>query len=644
MCGVVGAFGPRLRDLALSLDAAIDVLRHRGPDDQGHYHCPRGCCQLGHTRLSILDLSDAAHQPMVSEGGVIAYNGEIYNHLVLRRIRLAEHTFRSTSDTETLLTGLDRYGMPFLRHAQGMYAGAYYAPHDRRLFLFRDPLGIKPLYTARLPDSTVVFASEIKALTTLARQLHLGVDARSLATYLCYENVPPGHTLFDNVQLLQPGELVELSLGSGGRVAIHRSAIAQSNDHRADEKVTSVRSTASWVSHLRQQLHDAVTQHLLSDRPLAVYMSGGIDSTLVAALARRQGRDLEAFTGYFHGEEHNYYDERALARRVAHQCGIKEHHEVCIGPDDFVECFDRLIRALDSPQMGMGAFSQYVVARRVAQSRRVILSGHGGDELFAGYPLFKALHLLKPSTPARQKLRILSRFTAKEWPWALVAAYSHFVHGAHSFAPQLMRRSRLAMAPSHDSFRALRRTQESGLDALARYYRRVYLPGLLVVEDKISMAHSLETRTPLWSTTLVDFAATIPIEQKMGPNAELKGLLRQVVAGMLPAEVLSAPKRGFPTPLRNWFRGPLLPLIRERLLNSGDRLDPILNRPQRERIINFHRKLPLPFALDERRAHQIWLLLSLESWSRQFSVDLSPLGHTRSPENHAELSPIGLHP
>lgn len=619
MCGIVGAFGPKANELAENLPSAMIAIAHRGPDDQGQYLSSDGILNLGHVRLAIQDLSKRAAQPMKLSSpsglvrGVLAYNGEIYNHKDLRDRYLQDTRFNTNGDTETLLHGLDRMGIGFFEHVEGMYAGAYYNAEDRSLVLFRDPLAIKPLYYRKSPDSTVVFASEIKGLFALDPSTPRVYDNSSLSSYLTFENLPADRTLFENVFQLSPGCALQLRIGEDGFVQVAQLSLPK---YLVE---TSTNFAENTVEKLRAEIRRSVQIHLLSDRPIGVYLSGGIDSALVASLAANEREDIAAFTGFFEEESDPHYDERPLARAVAKMHGI-EHHEIPIRPADFSANFDSLIHCLDEPRMGMGSFSQFVVAKEAAKHRRVILAGHGGDELFAGYPLFRLFFALDSQAAISDRAAAVLKARGKEWAWVLYGLGKRYTTGRLQFAPAIGK----ALLPDQtesDSFGIFSSAKvDQPIAELFRYYREVYLPGLLLVEDKVSMAHSLETRIPLWSQSVVDAASKVSPGKKFFAG-ELKGLLKEVARPLLPPALLTAPKRGFPTPLRNWFRRSLQDEIRGRLLGHK-RLDAIMPEQQIKKLLDDHCSRSLPFALDERRAHRIWILLCLESWSRQFGVEL----------------------
>lgn len=621
MCGIVGAFGPGARRLAENLPRALKAIAHRGPDDSGTFVSTTGSLVLGHVRLAIQDTSKSAAQPMISSpnprnaGGILAYNGEIYNHGELRRRFLQDFSFKTHGDTETLLLGLDQMGAEFFQHVEGMYAGAYFRPDKNSLLLFRDPLAIKPLYYRVAFDSTVTFSSEIKGLFALDPSTPRTCNFDSLQSYFEFENYPSDKTLFAEISLLPQGSTLNLQHADGAPVDLKPLLIS------AFRRNTEGFSSSDTVESLREEIRESVSKHLLSDHPVGVYLSGGIDSALVTALAASQRADIAAFTGFFEGESDPHYDERPLARAVAKRYSV-EHQEVPIRADDFSQNFDALIHSLEEPRMGMGSFSQFVVAKHAARHRRVILAGHGGDELFGGYPLFRLFFALDPDTRPKDRIATLINMRRKEWPWFFYGLGKRISTGRLQFAPSLGN-TLLSGQTARDPFGIFSSKKvEKPLAELFRYYREVYLPGLLLVEDKVSMSHSLETRTPLWSQAIVNFSMNITPGFKLR-GGELKGLLKEAARPLLPPELLSAPKRGFPTPLRNWFRETLHDELKERLLGQNA-ISSIFSDKDVLQLLDNHKSRKLPFALDERRAHRIWMLLCLESWSRQFNVDLRP--------------------
>jgi asparagine synthase (glutamine-hydrolysing) len=597
MCGVSGVVSIRPIDKA-KLQESLESLKHRGPDAQGLYISRNFNCGLAHARLSILDTSSNANQPMHIEDNVIVYNGEIYNHLELRR--LVEVVWNTTSDTETFLMGYIKFGLSFFKKLKGMFSGAILSEEKNELIIFRDSLGIKNLYYSSL-DGEFIFSSEIKSLSRLISE-PLKANDDAVKTYLSFENYPQGVSLFNGVSNLLPGEIVRIKFGE---------KIETTHFFYGPEFEFSLQGN-DLVRQGKEIIERSVSSHLISDVPVGVYLSGGLDSALVATIASKKVKDLEAFTGYFECND-SFYDERYYARIVAKSAGIKIN-EIKITASDFIENFDKVIWHLDEPRMGMGAFSQFIVAREASKKRKVILAGHGGDELFAGYPMFKAFWLYSKVGVKFNFFKSLTKIKIREWIWVLFLFFKRFMEGRLYFAPEIFKFN-------HSEFFKIFYTtnMKKILDQLMGYYKSTYIPGLLAVEDKISMAHSLETRVPLWSEELGHWSSNISPDLKLG-NGELKNILRKIARSYLPEELFNAQKRGFPTPLRIWFRNELKDFIRDRLCHPNKFMDKFVPLKERIQLVDHHISQELPFSFDEKRAHKIWMLLCLESWARQFKL------------------------
>lgn len=600
MCGVIGIYGKNAPAYFDRLKQTLPQMKHRGPDAANTYLNLDNLCALGHVRLAIVDLTSGANQPFLKNSTSLVYNGEIYNHQKLRH-SLKGH-FSTSSDTETLTQGLYEQGLGFLSKLEGMFAGAYHDESKQSLALFRDTLGIKNIYYY-IQDETFFFCSELSTLLALLGE-KFSAEKEVLYTYLSFENYPQSKTLFKNIHHLLPGELLNLSITNNELV------IQSSFYQRETEK--KFHTPSDYITEGKEIIINAVESHLMSDVPLGVYLSGGIDSSLVASIAASKIKGLKGFTGYFENQD-GHYDERHYSRIVAEKSHI-ELKEVPITHLDFKTSFDEVIRHLGTPKMGMGAFSQYIVAREAAKERKVILAGHGGDELFAGYPMHKAFWAMNEGKTIEQLLKSVKAKNLKEAIWILYPQLMKMKSGNLYFAPKLTSRY-----PQTSFIKSFVQQPTKPLDQLNEYYLETYIPGLLNVEDHISMAHSLETRVPLWSNSVVDWAMKIPIQNKM-INGKPKGLLKEIAKGIIPNELLSAPKRGFPTPLKEWFRNELFEDVSTRISGENIFLDQFSTQKDRSKLVNSHRCFKLPFALDEKRAHHIWMLLCLESWSRQFGV------------------------
>lgn len=600
MCGIVGYFGVGHDVDESSFLKSLDLIKHRGPDATGFKRLGEFGA-LGHTRLAIIGLENKSNQPMCNEDYTLAYNGEIYNHKELRTLITSK--FETSCDTETLLLGLSQFGTKFLNQCDGMFAGGLFSKESATLSLFRDSFGIKNLYVFTSGDC-VYFSSEIKSLLEIIPS-RPGVNKKSLKSYLSFENFGQSESIFEGIRSLEPGELMTLKVeGESLKVESSPAITKQSISGKGFSEKTEI----SVLGEVRK----AVKEHLISDVPVGVYMSGGIDSSLVSTLAAKEISGIEGYIGYFEGVG-EHYDERPHARLVAQRAGIKLN-EIKITAEDFIDNFDKVIYALDEPRMGMGSFSQYMVAKAASGKHKVLLAGHGGDELFAGYPMFKAFYILDSLIKGRlyEAGRLLINGGRKNLAWFLYASLRKLITNRFSFAPEIFNTGVL---------RDLFSTRKKGqiVDDLFKYYEEVYLPGLLIVEDKISMANSIETRVPLWSNRCWRLAKRYTSGEKL-TNGTLKYVLKEASSSILPHEVIYGKKKGFPTPLRIWFRSSLKDFIYERLLEPNSFLDNVISLSERKRILFSHQYFPLPFAFDEKRAHKIWIMLCLESWGRQFCI------------------------
>jgi len=613
ICGLVGFSHPRA-----SLERMLPLLKHRGPNNTGLW-TGEGV-GLGHTRLSIVDLSPAGNQPMANEDETVwlVANGEIYNSEELRLILEEQgHRFHSRSDNEVMLHFYEEEREAFLPRINGMFALAIWDTQRQRLLLARDRLGIKPLYFYTLPEG-LVFASEIKALLA-CQKVTIGLDIVGLKQYLTYENTFGPTTLHRGVQMIEPGQYI---VWEDGRI---REGLFWKPDF--GERVGSGFEDACH-SYL-EVAERSVRRHLMSDVEVASYLSSGFDSTTVSTLASRHvtGR-LATYTGAFRSDE--WYDETRGAAAVAERIGSR-HNVVEMQASDLKEVMDDLIFALDEPRMGTGSFSQYMVAKTAALRVKVILTGHGGDELFTGYPVFKLIHLLRQlKANPFGGFGIFGKVRPAEWPH-LVYFLSQGLGGkeARFFLPVIFPNGMLSrgLQPAvYDRLKDIR--PEAGLERLVGgesdpyrlltlIYLRAYLPGLFVVEDKISMAHALESRTPLCDNELVDLALSWPLSLKL-QGGQLKAIPKAAMRSRLPEVLYRMPKRGFPTPLAHWLRFELRGWMRQRLLSDESRLHSLVRPEFLRRLVetyltSWRRKFR---PLDEIQTHRIWVLLSLEAWLR----------------------------
>lgn len=618
MCGIAGFVGPLAQQGAQAETAIAQMIQrmlHRGPDGQGYWGDAHAGVMLGHARLAIVDTSEAGRQPMHLGHLHAVVNGEIYNYPELRRELETRYgaQFASHCDSEVVLHGYAHEGTAFFARMNGMFAFALYDAATRRLMLVRDRVGIKPVYYCARAEG-LFFASEIKGLLAPFSGSDWAVDAVGLSQYLSFQTALAGRTLFAGVSLLRPGYMLSVSLDAPQQYDVSRYVGMASHMPPV--------TTFEQARHAFRDVFEAsVSRHLLSDVPIAGYISAGMDSATVlhtAAHALVANGPMHAFTGRF-PDETDWYDESSVAAEaVAAFGGV--HCPVDITPTDFDQQLDAVVAALDEPKMGMGAFSQFVVARQVAARFKVVLTGHGGDELFAGYPIFKLARMANWRHLRRSELPHVVYFLLSALRRLFQPEFGRYLPVLWSRRAQRKLLARPLADAGYWQPLALLHTSSMTLgERIEATYMQEYLPNLLVVEDKISMVHRLESRTPFLDHALLDLSQRIAMEVKLH-DGTLKALIKDYARQHLPAIYFSQPKRGFPTPLRRWLRTTHTHLLTERLLAEGSPLWRILSREevraQVDAYLHSWRRHLRP--LDEIQSHRMWQLLCLESWVRQW--------------------------
>lgn len=633
MCGIAGIYGPSASEGPVK--AMLDLMEHRGPDGSGLF-ASEGIV-LGHRRLAIVDLSEQGRQPMVSMDGQIAIsvNGEIYNYRELRaELEHLGYRFRSDCDSEVVIHGWRAWGPESLSRYNGMFAIALYDGNDKSLHLVRDRMGIKPLYLWQ-DGSDIFFASDMRAIVAGSGRSEWAISSEGLREYLTYQNRFGQTTLLDGIRMIKPGEHLEAKTG--------KILSTQYSDPLETSGI--LYSQFDEAAHQFQKTFDsAVRRHLMSDVPLASYLSSGIDSSLVAATAAMQlgGTGPDVFTGVF--DKGGWYDEGTGAEATAAMYGLT-HHRVVIDASKFEKSFDALVYALDEPRMGTGSLPQYLVAEQVARSHKVVLTGHGGDELFSGYPVFKFLGILRRlrENPFGA-LRLIGSVRSSEIPHIVYFALSALRRNVERpllpvlFGDRLRKqllRKEVTQALAKAGDRRPKRGKMS-LQTLLDHYIRDYLPGLLVVEDKVSMAHSLESRTPFLDNELVRLSLQISPDIKLDKGT-LKAIPKHLAHSRLPNQLFALPKRGFPNPLGAWLRGPLAGWMVKRLCTPGGALAVLFETGEIAKLVETYRKswTRRVRPLDEIATHRIFMLLSLESFIRQYQEKLGV--RLKAPSDKATL-------
>jgi asparagine synthase (glutamine-hydrolysing) len=608
MCGICGTTNGRV-------DEMLGALVHRGPDSGGTYS--DGALSLGARRLSIIDLA-GGDQPIENEDGtcVVVQNGEIYNYPELRReLERAGHRFRTNCDTEVHLHLYEEHGPEYARLLRGMFAVALWDTRRRRLLLARDRYGIKPLYY-RHAGGTLEFASEVRALPRGE------IDPDALEAFLAFNSIPAPYSIFRDIRKLPAGHVL---VWQDGALELTRYARPCPLDVRHDDE-------AELVEELRARLRDSVRAHLLSDVPVGVLLSGGVDSAVLAALAAQETAEpVHTFTIGF---EERSFDERADARRVAERYGTV-HHELLVKPEPQL-LFETLADVFDEPFADSSALPTYLVSRLASDEVKVALSGEGGDELFGGYYTYAAdLIADRVGGLARLARPVVERLPTSTAKASFDYRAKRFVRAAHLpslerhhgwkeiFSPELrgeLRGARSAFDPV-DLYRA-RYAETEGSPELARLQDvdfGIYLADdLLVKTDRASMANSLEARVPFLDSVITNFAFTLPTKHKVRGLAK-KVLLRKAAQPLLPSEVVHGRKRGFSIPAAAWLRGELEPFARATLSPDTLRRQGFFEPAVVTRLLDEHVRGV------EDRSRQLWGLLAFTLWHERHVEQPPPL-------------------
>lgn len=583
MCGISGilpAEGERADLLERRIASMNRSQRHRGPDDSGIWISPDGRAAFGHARLSIIDLSPLGHQPMATPDASVhmTYNGEVYNYPELRReLEALGHRFRSRSDSEVVLQAFREWGPGAFRRFNGMFAAAFADVRANKVFLVRDRLGIKPLHY-RDAAGTLVFSSEIKGI--LASGLApVDEDLGQLHEFLYYGNTLGSATFFAGVSRLEPGCYLEFDLAT-------RSATVR-RYWSPDELAASADSEEQAVEKVRGLLDDAVRRQLASDVPVGVFLSGGIDSSAIVALASRHysGRLRTYTVGFDYVAD---TDEQPTARALAARFGT-EHHELHVGGADLLATLRRLVAAHDMPFSDAANVPLLQLCEALGGETKVVLQGDGGDEVFGGYrryemlglagmlrlaaPLGLALNALTPGSAARASRRRFLNAIGHADP-AIRMALLLTVEDATEPPTRVLSRDLREAAAHSDPFRRYRQVASTlrtndPVQAMLLTDLQIILPDIFLEKvDRSTMAMSTEVRVPFLDTDLVDYVAALPARCKVRWGQK-KRLLRRALRGIVPDSILDAPKAGFGVPFGAWMRGPLSTTLQELALGPG---------------------------------------------------------------------------
>lgn len=621
MCGIAGILhrdGHGAEPVLVQRMGA--ALAHRGPDGAGEY--VDGPVGLAHRRLAIIDLSPAGHQPMATADGrfVLTYNGEIYNFPALRaELQAHGHQFRSRTDSEVVLHAWSAWGPACLPRFNGMFAFALWDARERSLFLARDRYGIKPLYYAA-EAHTFAFGSEQRAI--LARPgFRRTLNVRALLEYFTFQNIFTDQTLLQNVHLLPPGHYVSVKAdGSAPQLCRYW-------DYRFEEPER-VGSREEYIEELDRLFRQAVNRQLVSDVELGAYLSGGMDSGSITAIATKSFPNLKTFTCGFDlssasGIEMGF-DERPRAEAMS-ALFRTEHYEMVLKAGDMERSLPAVAWHLEEPRVGQ-SYPNYYAAKLTSRFVKVVLSGTGGDELFGGYPW-------------------------RYYRAATSQGFDHYIDQYYAYWQRLLTSEDLAAVfrpvwtdvsdvCTRSIFRGVFANHENALERPEDYINhslyfeaRTFLHGLFVVEDKLSMAHGLESRVPFMDNDLVDFAMRCPVGLKLNNLAQAlrinenepgskvrsyfqrtndgKQILRDMMTRHIPLEVTQAEKQGFSSPDASWFKGESIKFVQSVLLDRNARLYDVLDRRATGRLVAEH------LNGERNRRLLIWSLLNVESWMQQ---------------------------
>lgn len=621
MCGIAGIFHLNSEPISsVILEKMTDVIAHRGPDGKGYYI--NGPLGFGHRRLAIIDLSPAGHQPMITEDGryVITYNGEVYNFRELRvELEAAGYQFHSHTDSEVVLKAYSHWGVKALDKFNGMFAFAIWDNLKKEIFLARDRYGIKPLYYSRCSNK-IIFGSEIKAI--LANDsCQAEMNPEGLIEYFTFQNFFTDQTLFKNINILPAGSYIKTSAQGSFSPVQYWDFDFIEPDQPDDEN--------EYLEELCRLFKQAVNRQLVSDVDVGVYLSGGMDSGSITAVAAQNlpymksftcGFDLNSASGLELG-----FDERSSAEYMSYLFKT-EHYEMVLKSGDMERVMPRLAWHLEEPRVGQ-CYPNFYAAQLASKFVKVVLSGAGGDELFGGYPwrYYRAVVNNDFETYIDKYYKFWQRLIPNK---TIKSVFSPIYKD-------------ISHVLTRDIFKDVFKKHEHRLECPEHYVNhslyfeaKTFLHGLLVVEDKMSMAHSLETRVPFLDNDLVDFAMKVPVNLKLGNLANVvrlnenepgnktakyfqktrdgKLLLRKAMERYVPISVTDREKQGFSAPDASWFKGESIDYVRRSLLGKHTRLYEFMNREPIEKLINEHLNGKV------NRRLLIWSLLNVEEWCNKF--------------------------
>ena len=627
MCGIVGYLNFNGSPVSPAiLKKMTDAVAHRGPDGEGHWF--EGAVGLGHRRLAIIDLSTAGHQPMMSSDRryVLTYNGEIYNFLEIRReLEAMGYEFHSQTDSEVVLYAMAEWKEGALLKFNGMFALALWDREEKTLLLARDRYGIKPLYYSQLGNS-FYFGSEHKAILTLP-SFDRQINKKALLEYFTFQNIFTDQTLLKEIFILPPGHYGEIDLCENAPV-FRKKRFWDFHFKEPDEEIPK----EEYLEELERLFRQAVNRQLIGDVELGSYLSGGMDSGSITAVASQSFENLKTFTCGFDLSSASgielAFDERAKAEDMSARFKT-EHYEMVLKGGDMERCLPNVAWHLEEPRVGQ-SYPNYYASKLAGKFVKVVLSGSGGDELFGGYPW-------------------------RYYRTVINQDFEHYIDQYYVYWQRLIPNRSIAkvFAPiwpevkdvwTRDIFRSVFEKHENELKSSEDYINhslyfecKTFLHGLLVVEDKLSMAHGLENRVPFLDNDLVDFAMKCPVNLKLNNLAEVvrvneneagpksrvyfqktndgKQILRDVMKGFIPSEITNAEKQGFSSPDASWFRGESIDFVNRKLFNDNAPIYNLLDKGSIQELVSQHLN-----GLKNRRL-LIWSLLNVNELMEQNFFD-----------------------
>ena len=622
MCGICGVINKNFEPIpgiSQKVETMKALIAHRGPDGDGTWIHPGQFIGLGHRRLSIIDLQ-TGDQPMVDESGSwIVYNGEIYNYLELQK-EIGADLFSTTSDTEVILRAYQKWGEDCVSHFRGMFSFVLWDAPNQRVFCARDRFGIKPFYFYQ-DQNLFFFASEPKALLPFVPDIRANLEA--LKEYLAFQFCLDGKTLFQGIHELQPAHHLTIS---ADKISVKKYwEVYYQPDFSHSEQY--------YEDALRALIEDSVNIHTRADVPIGAYLSGGVDSSAVAALASRGDPDgFMGFTGKF--AEGPEFDESAFAREVALANGFPLQ-EITISADDFVNTIRKVIYHMDYPSAGPGSFPQFMVSQMAVKYRKVVMGGQGGDEIFGGYTRYLIAYfeqcikaaidgtmdngnfivtyesILPNLTSLRNYKPLLQQFWKDELFAPMDRRYFRLINRANDIGDEI-NWGMLENYSAYQTFRGIFNSEnigkESYFDLMTHFDFKTLLPALLHVEDRVSMAHGLESRVPFLDHPIVELAAKMPPNVKF-KDGNLKHILRKAVRPFIPQNIYERKdKMGFPTPLSEWMRGPAKPFI----------MDIFASEAAKTRGYVDNQSILTQLENEPRFSRKVWGFLNLELWNQEF--------------------------